>query len=78
MQKRIDFGYMHQNPPSDGVWTWEDPSGTWKELVTRTLDVRLSRALSTGAGALWCLPSTSSYSLNCHPDYCPLRQYSFS
>ena len=37
------------------VWTCcrEDPSGTAKEVVARTLNVCWSRALSTGAGALW-------------------------
>jgi hypothetical protein len=53
-------GMMADFPRSIGdqrwwVWTWEDPSGTGKGLVARTLDVCLSRALSTGAaGALWC------------------------
>ena len=44
------------------VWTCcrEDPSGTGKELVARTLDVCLSRALSTGVGALGCLVAVRS------------------
>ena len=39
------------------VWTCcrEDPSGTGKKKVARTLDECLSRASSMEAGALWCL-----------------------
>ena len=50
------------------VWTCcrEDPSGTGREKMARTLDECLSRALSTGAGALWWLLAvgTGAYGTN--------------